>query len=131
MNDKINYKSAQYVLGSIGTLSGLYYAFSNKKGFWGYLGFAIIGGMAGSIIGGLYDNTMKPAVEKALPQPQPLPSDNDVKNDLVAVKPTTRPMQPSPVSADSKYDRTGMPLMQPSPVSAESDMMDTQMKNFL
>lgn len=127
MNETINYKSAQYVLGSIGTLGGLYYAFSNKKGFWGYLGFAIIGGMAGSIIGGLYDNTIKPA-EKQLVAPA---SDNDVKNDLVAVKPTTRPMQPSPVSADSKYDRTGMPLMQPSPVSAESDMMDTQMKNFL
>ena len=112
MNDKINYKSAQYVLGSIGTLSGLYYAFSNKKGFWGYLGFAIIGGMAGSIIGGLYDNTMKPAVEKALPQPQPLPSDNEVKNDLVAIK-TTRPMEQSGI------------------VSAESEEMDTQMKNFL
>ena len=110
MNDKINYKSAQYVLGSIGTLGGLYYAFSNKKGFWGYLGFAIIGGMAGSIIGGLYDNTMKPAVEKALPKPPA--SDNAVKNDLVAIK-TTRPMEQSGV------------------VSAESDAMDTQMKNFL
>ena len=110
MNDKINYKSAQYVLGSIGTLGGLYYAFSNKKGFWGYLGFAIIGGMAGSIIGGLYDNTMKPAVEKALPQPPP--SDNEVKNDLVPIK-TTRPMEQSGI------------------VSVESEAMDTQMKNFL
>jgi hypothetical protein len=66
--------------------------------------------MAGSIIGGLYDNTMKPAVEKALPQLPP--SDNAVKNDLVAIK-TTRPMEQSGV------------------VSAESDAMDTQMKNFL
>jgi hypothetical protein len=110
MNDKINYKSAQYVLGSIGTLGGLYYAFSNKKGFWGYLGFAIIGGMAGSIIGGLYDNTIKPKAEKALPQPPP--SDNAVKNDLVPIR-TTRPMEQS------------------GAISAESDAMDTQMKNFL
>jgi len=122
MNDKINYKSAQYILGSIGTLGGLYYAFKGKKGFWGYAGFAILGGIAGSIIGGLYDNTMKPAVEKALP---PKPSENDVKNDLL----------------NSKYDRTGMPLiaqvtpttrpMQSSPISAESGTMDEQMKNFL
>lgn len=109
MNDKINYRSAQYILGSIGTLGGLYYAFKGKKGFLGYAGFAILGGIAGSIIGGLYDNTMKPAVEKALP---PTPSENDVKNDLVAVQ-TTRPMEQS-----------GM-------VSAESASIDEQMKNFL
>ena len=108
MNDKINYKSAQYILGSIGTLGGLYYAFSNKKGAWAYLGFALVGGIAGGIIGSLYDNTIKPA-EKQMVAPT---SDNDVKNDLVEVKPTTRPMEASPVSA-------------------ESDMMDAQMKNFL
>ena len=106
MNDKINYKSAQYILGSVGTLGGLYYAFSNKKGAWAYLGFALLGGIAGSIIGGLYDNSIKPAL-KSLPK-----SENDAKNDLVAVKPTTRPMEQSPVSV-------------------ESEAMDSQMKNFL
>jgi hypothetical protein len=105
MNDKINYKSAQYILGSIGTLGGLYYAFSNKKGFWGFVGFALLGGVAGSVIGGLYDNTIKPAVKSNTP------SENYVKNDLAQVQ-TTRPMQPSPVSV-------------------ESEAMDTQMKNFL
>jgi hypothetical protein len=120
MNDKINYKSAQYILGSIGTLGGLYYAFSKNKSALSYIGFALVGGIAGGIIGSLYDNSIKPVVEKALP-----PTDNAVKNDLL----------------NSKYDRTGMPLiaqatpttrpMQPSPVSAESDMMDAQMKNFL
>jgi hypothetical protein len=108
MNDKINYKSAQYILGSVGTLGGLYYAFSNKKGFWGYLGFAIIGGMAGSIIGGLYDNTIKPSEKSNTPTP----TENDVKNDLVAIQ-TTRPMEQSGL------------------VSVESEAMDTQMKNFL
>lgn len=106
MNDKINYKSAQYILGSVGTLGGLYYAFSSKKGFWGFVGFALLGGVAGSIIGGLYDNTMKPAM-KSLPK-----SENDVKNDLAEVR-TTRPMEQSGV------------------VSVESEAMDTQMKNFL
>jgi hypothetical protein len=86
MNDKINYKSAQYILGSIGTLGGLYYAFSSKKGALGYLGYAILFGVAGSIIGGLYDNSMKPTITTP---PKSTPSANDVKNDLVAVKPTT------------------------------------------
>lgn len=106
MNDKINYKSAQYILGSVGTLSGLYYAFSSKKGFWGFVGFALLGGVAGSIIGGLYDNTIKPA-EKQIAQ-----SENDVKNDLVAIQ-TTRPMEQSGL------------------VSVEGEAMDAQMKNFL
>ncbi len=105
MNDTINYKSAQYILGSVGTLGGLYYAFSNKKGAWAYLGFALLGGIAGSIIGGLYDNSIKPAL-KSLPK-----SENDAKNDLAQVQ-TTRPMQPSPVSI-------------------EGEAMDAQMKNFL
>ena len=105
MNDKINYKSAQYILGSVGTLGGLYYAFSNKKGAWAYVGFALLGGIAGSIIGGLYDNTIKPA-EKQLAQ-----SEIDAKNDLAQVQ-TTRPMEQSPVSV-------------------ESEAMDAQMKNFL
>lgn len=121
MNDKINYKSAQYILGSIGTLGGLYYAFSNKKGFWGFVGFALLGGVAGSVIGGLYDNTIKP-LEKSN---TPTPSENDVKNDLL----------------NGKYDRTGMPIiaqvtpttrpMEQSPVSIEGEAMDAQMKNFL
>jgi hypothetical protein len=105
MNDKINYKSAQYIVGSVGTLGGLYYAFQSKKGFWGYLGFALLGGLAGSIIGGLYDNSIKPAI-KSLPK-----SDAEVKNDLAQIQ-TTRPMQPSPIST-------------------ESEAMDAQMKNFL
>jgi hypothetical protein len=108
MNDKINYKSAQYILGSVGTLGGLYYAFSNKKGFWGFVGFALLGGVAGSVIGGLYDNTIKP-LEKSN---TPTPTENDVKNDLAAIH-TTRPMQQSGL------------------VSVESEAMDTQMKNFL
>lgn len=106
MNDKINYKSAQYILGSIGTLGGLYYAFSKNKGALAYIGFALVGGIAGGILGSLYDNSIKPVVQKALPK-----LENDVKNDLAQVQ-TTRPMQPSPVSV-------------------ESEAMDTQMKNFL
>ena len=36
-------------LSSIGALGGLYYAFTKKKGFWGYAGFFILGSLAGSL----------------------------------------------------------------------------------
>jgi len=96
MNDKINYKSAQYILGSIGTLGGLYYAFKGQKGFWGFVGFALLGGVAGSVIGGLYDNTIKP-LEKSNTS---TPTENDVKYVLLATQ-TTRPMEQSPISDES------------------------------
>jgi hypothetical protein len=45
------------ILSSVGALAGLYYAFSNNKGFWGYAGYFILGsiagGLAGNIIGGI------------------------------------------------------------------------------
>jgi len=105
MNTSVNYKSAQYILGSIGTLSGLYYAFSKNKGALSYIGFALVGGIAGGILGSLYDNSIKPVVQKALPK-----LENDVKNEMAQVH-TTRPMQPS--------------------ISVESASMDEQMMNFL
>jgi hypothetical protein len=105
MDTKINYKSAQYILGSIGTLGGLYYAFSKNKGALAYLGFALVGGIAGGIIGSLYDNSIKPA-EKSAPQ-----TTNDIKNEMAQVR-TIRPMELSDVSV-------------------ESGEINAQMKNFL
>ena len=39
------------VLSSIGALGGLYYAFTKKKSFWGYVGFFVLGSIAGSLAG--------------------------------------------------------------------------------
>ena len=39
------------ILGSIGTIGGLYYAFKKKKGFWGYVGFALLGSVIGFQLG--------------------------------------------------------------------------------
>jgi len=38
-------------LASVGALGGLYYAFKKGKGFWGYAGFFILGGIAGHLAG--------------------------------------------------------------------------------
>ena len=38
------------VISTIGALGGIYLAYTQKKGFWGYIGFMIIGGIAGSLV---------------------------------------------------------------------------------
>lgn len=48
----------QQVGSMIGALAGTYYAFSNKKSFWGYVGFIILGSFAGSVLGNLYETTI-------------------------------------------------------------------------
>ena len=40
-----------YILSSVGLLGGLYYAFNQKSGFWGYLGYGLLGSVAGSVTG--------------------------------------------------------------------------------
>lgn len=39
------------VLASVGALAGLYFAFKNKKGFWGYAGYFVLGSVAGHLAG--------------------------------------------------------------------------------
>lgn len=39
-----------YIASAIGTLAGLGYAFHKKKKVWGYVGFAILGSITGSLI---------------------------------------------------------------------------------
>jgi uncharacterized membrane protein YfcA len=50
------------VLASVGALGGLYYAFSKKKGFWGYAGFFVLGSIAGHLVGNV--------VTAVIPQPK-------------------------------------------------------------
>ena len=41
------------VASSIGALAGLGYAFYTKKKFWGYVGFFVLGSLAGSLAGNI------------------------------------------------------------------------------
>ena len=41
----------QFALGFLGNAAGLIYAYAQGKGFWGYVGFYILGGMVGSGLG--------------------------------------------------------------------------------
>lgn len=49
------------ILGSVGALGGLYYAFKKGKGFWGYAGFFVLGSIAGHLAGNV--------ITAVIPQP--------------------------------------------------------------
>ncbi len=49
------------ILGTIGALGGLYYAFSKGKGFWGYIGYFFLGSIAGTLVGNLVAQNKKPS----------------------------------------------------------------------
>lgn len=46
-------------LSSAGALAGLYYAFKTKKKFWGYVGFFILGSVAGTLTAKAIESTKK------------------------------------------------------------------------
>jgi hypothetical protein len=50
------------VLASAGALAGLYFAFKQKKGFWGYAGYFVLGSIAGHLAGNV--------VSAVIPQPK-------------------------------------------------------------
>jgi hypothetical protein len=50
------------ILASVGALAGLYFAFKNKKGFWGYAGYFVLGSVAGHLAGNV--------VTAVVPQPK-------------------------------------------------------------
>lgn len=46
----MNKSNLSIILPSVGALAGLTYAFKKKSGFWGYVGYFVVGGLAGSLI---------------------------------------------------------------------------------
>jgi hypothetical protein len=46
-------------LSSAGALAGLYYAFHTKRKFWGYVGFFILGSVAGTLTAKAIESTKK------------------------------------------------------------------------
>lgn len=48
------------ILSSIGALAGLYYAYSKKKGFWGYVAPMVLGGIVGSLVANVVTKMKKP-----------------------------------------------------------------------
>lgn len=55
----MNKKNTVYTVTSIGSIIGLAYAFNKKKGFLGYVGFFFLGGILGSLVGGIIASNMK------------------------------------------------------------------------
>ena len=53
------------ILSTIGGLAGLYYAYSKKKGMWGYVGFMVLGGIVGSLVANVVTKMKKPKLADA------------------------------------------------------------------
>ncbi len=53
--------SIRYAGGTIGLIAGLIIAYKRKTGFWGYLGFALLGSI---VIGGITTLALLPAANK-------------------------------------------------------------------
>lgn len=49
------------ILGSVGTLWGFYYSFSKDKGFWSYVGFGLLGSIAGGTVGTIIKTVAYPS----------------------------------------------------------------------
>ena len=47
------------ILSTIGSLSGLYYAFSKKSGVGGYIGYMLLGGLVGSLVASVVKKVKK------------------------------------------------------------------------
>lgn len=48
------------LLGSAGALAGLYYAFTKNKGAWAYVGYFLVGGIAGNLAGQVVGGVISP-----------------------------------------------------------------------
>jgi len=72
-------------LASIGALGGLYFAFKGKKGFWGYVGFFVLGSIAGNLTGMVVSavipskktTTADSQEPKPVKKPAKIPADTD------------------------------------------------------
>lgn len=69
------------VLASVGALGGLYFAFKQGKGFWGYAGFFVLGSIAGHLAGNV--------VSAVIPSKKINTADNEEPKDVL--KPVLKP----------------------------------------
>lgn len=71
MADNKKISNLQMGLTSAGALGGLYYAFSKKKGAWGYIGFFILGSIAGGLTASVIESVTKKNTTSTPIQPAP------------------------------------------------------------
>lgn len=56
----MNTNNLKMLLGSAGALAGLYYAFTKNKGAWAYVGYFLVGGIAGNLAGQVVGGVISP-----------------------------------------------------------------------
>lgn len=81
------------ILGSIGALGGLYYAFKKGKGFWGYAGFFVLGSIAGHLAGNVVTSVIpKPKTDGTKNTKTETDTDTDTETKEEVSSATGKPM---------------------------------------
>lgn len=57
-------KSLPSIMSSAGFIWGLYFAFNKESGFWGYVGYSLLGSVGGAVAGGLIKAVTYPSGEQ-------------------------------------------------------------------
>ena len=86
------------ILSTLGAIGGLYYAYSKGKGFWGYVGFFVLGGIAGSLVGNVVVKFKKPKLNKEKPTNIAI-----TPNDSPVYVPVKNENQKEPIQTGNEY----------------------------
>jgi len=119
------------ILSTIGGLAGLYYAYSKKKGMWGYVGFMVLGGIVGSLVANVVTKMKKPKLADATKKV------NSTTPTTTTTTTTTTTKAPSSIAPVSVTDTSKMTKAQKIDLivktmsDPEQKEMDVFNKNFI
>lgn len=83
MADNKKISNLQMGLTSAGALGGLYYAFTKKKGAWGYIGFFILGSIAGGLTASVIESFTNKKTTQTPIQPAPTSTTPKVESETI------------------------------------------------
>ena len=117
------------ILSTIGGLAGLYYAYSKKKGMWGYVGFMVLGGIVGSLVANVVTKMKKPKLADATKK---VNSTTSTTTPTTTTTTTTSSNAPVSVTDTSKMTKAQkIDLIVTTLSDPEQKEMDVFNKNFI
>ena len=114
------------ILSTIGGLAGLYYAYSKKKGMWGYVGFMVLGGIVGSLVANVVTKMKKPKLVDATKK---VNSTTSTTTPTTTTNSSTAPVSVTDTSKMTKAQKIDLIVTTLS--DPEQKEMDVFNKNFI
>ena len=114
------------ILSTIGGLAGLYYAYSKKKGMWGYVGFMVLGGIVGSLVANVVTKMKKPKLADATKK---VNSTTSTTTPTTTTNSSTAPVSVTDTSKMTKAQKIDLIVTTLS--DPEQKEMDVFNKNFI